>query len=778
MNRIVLAVTGVAFVLLAPPRVLGQGTASQSNGPAADYMTRYHEILNIQPQAGQVAEVHHLVLTRDVGRLTLEQGQLYLLSPIGGRVVGAVFRGEGRFAFAPTVPAERAELERFASTPTIDDTIQEAIMLFSDSTAAELRGLAFGPGLIPGDVGDHVRDLLGSFKGHNDGSYGSDVLSPLLNCDTSLFFLARVEPVHGEALLFEIDPSVSEAVQLYHPVGRLRWGGSWAVITESPLQHPLAGTGGSWRFRERATVPSYQIEVHLRSTGGADLDFAARALLTIKATEPVGPWLRFILHSKLLVDSARWSDGAAATAFKAKDEEDLWIRAPRRLSVGDSLALTLFYHGNLIDRYLNWFYIDPTAAWYPINAQGPNNATFDLTYHSPNWYPIASVGDRTDSTVSGKELSTHWVTRFATPFATFNLGLFENYHVQQEGVPPLDVLLSEDAHRELSRQLAQQGVMLPQQSHMRENVAADVTNSLKLYAHLFGDSPYGHFYVTEIPYGEGVSFPGMIDLSWSTFQNTSLDGFDEFFRAHEVAHQWWGNGVQPISYRDAWLSEGLATFSALWYLQSERKHNDEYFKFLDQYRTDIRDDRDDAGPIWIGYRNATPNARRGYDVMIYEKGAWVFHMLRILMLDLSTMKEDRFTETLRDFYQTYRGHQVTTSDFQQVVERHAGIPMDWFFDEWVKGTAIPTYHVAWTSQPAADGKYTVRLRVTQEHVPPGFQMFVLVSADLGNNRFAHFRVPVHDGQTEYTSPLLPAQPRGLRFNELNSVLADVKMEGW
>ena len=284
--------------------------------------------------------------------------------------------------------------------------------------------------------------------------------------------------------------------------------------------------------------------------------------------------------------------------------------------------------------------------------------------------------------------------------------------------------------------------------------------------------------MTEIPYFEGVSFPGMIDLSWSTFQNSSLDGFDEFFRAHEVAHQWWGNGVRPASYRDAWLSEGLAEFSGLWYLQTVRKRNTEYLKFLDTYEMDIRSNRNDAGPIWLGYRNASPTAPGGYQVMIYEKGAWVFHMLRTLMLDLQTMKEDRFTTMMQDFYTSYRGQAATTEDFQRVVERHAGIPMDWFFDEWVKGTAIPTYHVAWKTEPAEGGKFRVRFRVTQEDVPPDFQMWVLVSADLGNNRFANFRVGVRGGQTDYVSPLLPAPPTKVIFNELNSVLADVKMERW
>lgn len=771
----------IALGCLIPAQLLGQRSAPLGGSPATGFLERFREVLNLAPVAAQVAEVNNLVLSRDAGRLIMERGKLYLLSPVGGRTVGAVFRGVGRFTFTPTVPAERAELQRFASSPTLDDTISEAILIFADSTTDQFRGLAMGSAEIPGVIADHVRELIGSLKGNNEGSFSNEVMGPLLNGEVSGFFLARLERSHGGAVLFQINPEVSEAVQLYRPVGRIQWGRSWAVVAEFPMVKPLAGSAGAWRYRERLRVPNYRMDVHLTSTASANLDFSASAKLTLAATEAVGPWLLFNLHPDLLVDSARWENGAPAPVFKAKDSDDLWVRAGSRLQLGDSLALTLFYqskHGGLIDRFGNWFYIDPGASWYPKNRQGGDFAMFDLTYHSPSWYPLASVGERTDSSVTGKVLTTHWITRLPTPFATFNLGLFENYRVQHPGAPPLDVLFSEEAHRELRLRLRAQGFMIREQSHMRENVAADVSNSLKLFTVLFGECLYQHFYVTEIPYNEGVSFPGMIDLAWSTFQYTSLDGFDEFFRAHEVAHQWWGNGVRPGSYRDAWLSEGLSSFSALWYLRSVRKRNNEYFQFLDQYKRDIGDYRGDVGPIWIGYRNAMPSARRGYDVMIYEKGAWVFHMLRILMLDLQTLKEDRFLETLKDFYLSYRGKTATTDDFQRVVERHAGVPMDWFFNEWVKGTGIPTYHVAWTSQPAAGGKYTVRLRVTQEHVPLDFQMFVLVSADLGGNRFAHFRIPVRGDQAEYVSPLLPGEPKGLTFNNLGSVLADVKMERW
>jgi peptidase M1-like protein len=752
---------------------------------AVTYLERYREVMRLGSSGTRFATVDHVVLTRDAGQLTFEHGMLYLLAPVAGRTMGAVFQGQGRFTFMPPVPTEQAELERFAGSKALDEGFSEAILIFADSTAEEFRRFTFRPSETGSGVAGRVHDLLNSLEADNEGSLRADVIGPLLNGEASGFFLARLERAYGDPVLFEIDPGANEAVQLYRPVSRRKWGTHWAVVAQFPMREALRGSAGSWMLRQRLRVPSYRMDVRLTPSFSADLDFAAHATLVLHADEPIGPWLQFALHPKLVVDSARWGTGERASVFKAKDGGDVWVRAPRRHETGDSLDLTFSYHGNLIDRYSDWFFIDPGAAWYPRNGQGTDLAIFDVTYHAPSWYPLASIGDRTDSTVAGKVLTTRWVTQLPTAFATFNLGLFESYHTQLPGAPPLDVLISESAHRALARaQLAlvrdsgEEWFPIPQQKNMRENVAADVANSLKLFTHLFGESLYSHFYVTEIPYGEGVSFPGMIDLSWSTFQNTSLDGFDEFFRAHEVAHQWWGSGVQQASYRDKWLSEGLASFSALWYLQSERKRNDEYFKFFDQYKSDIKAFQDDVGPIWIGYRNATPKARRGYATMIYEKGAWVFQMLRIMMLDLRTMKEDRFTEMMRDYYASYRGKPASTEDFQRIVERHTGGPMDWFFDQWVKGTAIPTYHVAWTGQPASGGKHFVRFRITQEHVPADFRMPVLVSVDLGDKRFAHFRIDVRGTQTEYASPLLPGEPKGLKFNELNGVLADVKMERW
>src|SRR5262249_27129498 len=149
-----------------------------------------------------------------------------------------------------------------------------------------------------------------------------------------------------------------------------------------------------------------------------------------------------------------------------------------------------------------------------------------------------------------------------------------------------------------------------------------------------------------------------------------------------------------------------------------------------------------------------------------------------LMLDLKTMNEDRFTETMRDFYRLYGGKRASTEDFRKVVELHAGTDMGWFFSQWVYGVATPTYRVSYRTDRTDDGQYRVKLRVLQDNVPDDFQMYVPVTLDLGKDRTARLRVRVRGAKTEIDLPPMPAEPKNVRFNDLEAVLGDVKMVDW
>ena len=257
-------------------------------------------------------------------------------------------------------------------------------------------------------------------------------------------------------------------------------------------------------------------------------------------------------------------------------------------------------------------------------------------------------------------------------------------------------------------------------------------------------------------------------------------GEEDVFRAHEVAHQWWGIGVDFATYHDQWLSEGFAQFSGLWYMQVARRNNDLYFDMLRRWRDDIFRKRDAAGgedaevgPITLGYRTASTESPDAYDLMVYRKGAWVLTMLRVLMLDLRAVKEDAFKGLMRDFYTSYAGRRATTADFQRMAEQRIGVPLDWFFDEWVYGTEIPEYDFSWKLETANDGKTVLRMALTQSGVSDSFQMWVPIYVQVNGKVQRLGLVKVRGANTLSDEIVLPFHPEKVMLDENRSILCRV-----
>ena len=754
-------------VLSPAPRLRAQ----QSTRVADSYADRFAEVMALDAAPDGVADVSGLVLQRDVARFTLGSGKLYLLKPIGGRTVGALFHGSGTFAFAPGSSIEQARLARYEKKTAIEAPITDVVFLFADTTLAELRAkLTFHAEAAPADVRSRVRETLKYLGDEDSKSFDPDLMAALLNGDSTDLFYAYVRRQGADPLMFTLDPYEVEAVSLSGKATRW-WSDDREVLSQFPRSGRTRDPQVTGERLDPAEIRRYVMNIDLPQRGIGEIAFAATARVDIAAASAAGPWVPFELFDKLEVDSARWSTGEPAAVFKGRDSGFLWINLGSRLQAGEVRSLSVSYHGDLIDRIVDFFRIKTSVAWYPLSLDGRTLATFDLTFHTPDAYLLASVGDRVDSSQAGRMITTRWVTPGPIRNASFNLGLFKDYTVVEPGIPPVTVMVSEEAHKKISRF---------HQKNMRQVVGGDVTRSLQFFQDVYGPTRLKHFYATEIPEFHGEAFPGMLHLSWVTFQQTDDQGTDEVFRAHEVAHQWWGIGVDYMTYHDRWLSEGFAEFSGLWYMQTVRHSNDKYFDLLRQYRSSIWLRRDVPGPIALGHRvqSSRDHDVDDYGTIVYKKGAWVVHMLRIMMLDLKTMSEEPFKETMRDFYASYEGKRASTADFRRVVERHMGLDMGWFFDQWVNGTALPTYRVAWRSEPMPDGQYRVRLQVAQEGVPADFLMYVPVTLDLGKDRVARLRVKVTGAQSEIVLPPMPAAPKTVKFNDFEGVLADVKVVDW
>ena len=186
----------------------------------------------------------------------------------------------------------------------------------------------------------------------------------------------------------------------------------------------------------------------------------------------------------------------------------------------------------------------------------------------------------------------------------------------------------------------------------------------------------------------GQSWPGLIYMPYLAFVGSTVRhnlgfglGMSEFIDLvgpHEFAHQWWGHQIGWASYHDQWLSEGFAEFSAALVLQVT-KGPKAYNDFWDKRRKQIfeRSTRatitnDVAGPITQGGRLSTWQARGAYQTIVYEKGAYVLHMLRMLMSDPKKQNHDEdFIAMMTDFAKTYAGKNPSTADFENIVQKHA-----------------------------------------------------------------------------------------------------------
>jgi aminopeptidase N len=267
----------------------------------------------------------------------------------------------------------------------------------------------------------------------------------------------------------------------------------------------------------------------------------------------------------------------------------------------------------------------------------------------------------------------------------------------------------------------------------------------------------------------------------------AADTFWRYVGPHEVAHQWWGHAVGWNSYHDQWMSEGFAEFSTSLYVQYVRKDMTKFIDYWDEQRKLIVESTEatkgrkpyTVGPVTQGYR--LNNGKTG-DVarrMIYPKGAYILHMIRMMMFDHKGGGDARFRQMMSDFVKTHFNKDISTEDFKGIVEKHMSPQMDlekngrmdWFFNQWVYGTEIPAYRLDYKFG-SDGGKPTMTARITQSGVADNFRMAIPIYADFGKG-WTRLGAAALKGNSfvDMTNVPLPQQPKRLAICALNDVLA-------
>ncbi len=752
--------------------------ATPVNNAARVYDSIFVQFVGLAPDPQNIAPVHNVTIERDAGRFHLQDGTLYLCKPVEGRVCAAVYRGKGRFSMKPPTNVERQQLHRFFEKDSMDEEFTFLFLLFADTTAEELsRKLRFGKNEVHSSVEDNIESALDYLVDEEAGDFDDSFMNAFLEKEVNDLFYAHIGA--SDPLFFKVNPYFDEEVSFGRRNEQTR-----EHVFESVSEFDTHGEYGSRGIddpahKNRIRTLGYTIESRVED----NLDFSASATVKFTPLANRQGWIQFELYDELEIDSMFWPSGVPAEFRRGKETTTLWVMSSTSLAPGQVCSLQVYYHGELLERNeFGWISIKSPSGWYPrYGYRTPTS--FDLTFHTPSAMKFVSVGEPVSSVENDDVVSSRWITQVPTRNASFNIGYFEEYEIKENGIPPVTVLMTEIGHQQIGSALIQSGILSG--ANMEEQVGTDVANSVKFFQHVYGKCHVDRLYVTEIPYLHGEAFPGLIHLSWATYQLTGQSGEQEVFRAHEVAHQWWGIGVDFATYHDQWLSEGFSDYSGLWFMQTALKDNSKFFAMLEKWRDEIVSNRkfifgkgQEAGPIWLGGRTHSSTTGGDYSLIIYKKGAWVVHMLRSMFLDLKTMNENKFTNLMRDFYASYVGKKATTADFERIVSKHAGEDMSWFFEQWVYDTAIPKYRFAYKVEKTPDGKYRVRCRVRQDNVPGKFRANVTLLIKFANEQYARVRSFVTGKETEFELPLMPMSPETIVFNDLHSVLCEVDTEKW
>jgi hypothetical protein len=797
-----------------------------------------------------------LVIDRVV--FELDEGDLYLL-PVEGRVVAAVYLGDGTLRLYPPDGAEHHQVQRLSNDDLIEDEFERFVFWFTGTVGEDLRALTDG---VPASDVNRAADLLTNRRealledqlANPDGRLLMDLWRSSVSSlsETAPYFFAQVDGRDHDWLSIEVEPRRAEEVRVTRYDSARRGTDVWlsanAMVerasdettpTGFPRDPTTLGTidgreADEWSFRDlglsprpwvpgpeawtpRVGVPRVDVDLALEGNG----DARGTAAMVVDPLIPLTA-LRLQISPLLDVTDVRWrgeppdsSDEVGATVLlepgddpaepapligepvyfvQAKHDrrvgEDLYepwltVLLPREVSAGERIIIEVGYEGELVERLRETqdYLLRDTLNWMPRHPD-VRLTRFGLTFRVPEEYRVTSGGELVWEAVEDDTRILRWVTdRPARAMMAFHYGRFEVSAVEDDGVPPIAVWFNRNR--------------LGFAPGNREETIETLLASLRTFSDYFGPYPFEGLTVTETPSYGAQAFPGLVLLSFQAFGDMNSSAA-AFLRAHEVAHQWWGASIGWESYRDQWIPEGFAHYSAALFVLHNRDEPGEFAEMVDTWRRDVtgevtlsigrgrayyglnaalirRSDGHEAGPLVAGYRLATSEKPMEYQLLAYEKGALVLHMLRAMLLDPNTGDDNRFLTMMRAFADAHTDGVASTAAFEETVSEAFGEPMSWFFDQWVYGTEVPTYRPDLDVVATGDAAMPFALRGTirQEDVFDGFRMPVpiaLTFEDRPNNTHV---VWVDASEIKVDIPLA-ARPERVDVNAGNAVLARIR----
>ena len=793
-----LAYSVTILALMAMPVAFAQSSTAPSS-PQADQAvsspehsaeTLYLQLRSVGLDKSHVYNIRDATLDRSAFHISFEDGTIAFTEDVGGRITGAFFEGEGEVLLAPPDQSERASMTLFTGAAILEERFITAYFRFNDKTFAELQ-----PSLRPAE---HSEEFITQWNPAARNLAETDALRLLLSFSNSMASSGQgekldVSPDEDRMLHARVQGSKLGVFDLYYDstTPEQIWAGQlktvegdthYDVWTSFTVDGPSGRTGtatnvlsedgkpnpvrvSQYRIQTRVEPPTRlqtdaTLQLEVIQGGQRAVLFELSRVLQVKEVDADGKPVEFI-HNQALEGTqlARQGNDLVAVIF------------PQVLKTGQKIDLHFVYAGDVLSEAgSGLLYVGARGTWYP--NRGLEMARFDLTFRYPVGWTLVATGKRVEGTPPavdpGEEMS-RWVSERPLPIAGFNLGKYSRV-VAHAGTVQVEAYATAGVERtfpkgttqatlpqpitpfHIRREPESMTVSAPRPSPARNAQAvADLSaHAVEFFANRFGPYPYADLALTQMPGYVSQGWPSLIFLSSFSFLTAEEKSdlhmspvmriLSDNVIAHETAHQWWGDLVSWKGYRDQWIFEALANYSALMMLESDSPQK--FRVVMESYRENLLEKNKegsqlaDAGPVTFGTRLTCSHFPAGYEAISYGRGTWLFHMLRYMMRDAvregkrsaNTSDADAdapFLRALMKIRQRFQEKPITTHDVLQMFEEELPTSLwfeekqslEWFDQGWVNGTAVPRYELHGVKYTAKTNGTVVTGSIDQNEAP-------------------------------------------------------------
>lgn len=706
----------------------------------------------------------NLEVTSEDLSLQLPDGTVFLVECDDG-VTGLILLGRGQLVFSPTAAPERGQLRLFSGNETLTSPFDYAFIRLNPADYQNRVSTASLTPAIPD--ARLVRRAEEVFAENAVKSFNLDLQD--LSTDAWYLlppardFLAEIDTRRFDTLTYTVTAEQSEDISMFRRKDR-------RTLALYPSVAKLAARG---RFYSDDALRDYDV---LDYSVEASIDperksIRARARLAIRVRSTALATVRLRLAESLAVTGITSVEYGRLLFLRVRRQDSILVNLPRTLLQDSDLTLVISYTGAALSQELDsdtvtlapdaqerteplesretLLLLSNRSYWYPQNPV-PDYATASLRIVVPPGFTCIASGHPATDVVSLRDLLAEsngqsFTFRAEQPLRYLSLVVsrlarlgetkvvIENPADPGSGVDSIDVAVA--AHGSLRAQGRQ--------------VMRNTEAILRFYSSVLGDAPYTSTTValleSDVPGGHSPAYFAVINTPVSFSAVTwrgdpaSFENFPEFFLAHELAHQWWGQAIGWKNYHEQWISEGFAQYFAALYAQNARGER-VFGDMLRQFRR-WSISESDQGPVHLGSRlGHVKNEPRVFRALVYNKGAAVLHMLRRLLGD------EVFFRGLRRFYMDRRYQKAGTEDFERAMEAESGRVLDRFFERWIYGSGIPRVRYRTT---IGEREVLVRFEQTADAV---YDLPVTVTLTYADGRTADIMVPVTESEIERSIP--------------------------